>query len=86
MNRFDYWLIADYTRVGARDQQTFLHMLKFEEGNVARTIVASLEDWATCFVAETGQAHFWDTDEAEAQRIITALKEHFATELAAITE
>jgi len=86
---FRDWLIEDSNKWTREEKQNFLRMAKFEPDRAVQIISENLADWATVYCSTKGAGVVvanLHTAQADADELFTAYKEHFALELAAITQ
>jgi hypothetical protein len=83
--RFKEWLIRDSDEWSHQEKQNFLRMAKFRPDKAVQIISDNIWRWGTAAMCEIGSFDIFDVD-SESREIFAAWQEHFANELAAITE
>jgi hypothetical protein len=82
---FKEWLIEDSDKWTPVEKSTFLRLAKFEPDKVLQILSANLNDWGIVFSIRTRTSLCVNPNQ-DAQDLFAAYKEHFASDLAAVSK
>lgn len=84
--RFLAWIIKQHEKLEGKNKHCFLQGLKFQPEGVLRFIKENLENWAMVAVATLGIPISIYGHDLLAKEVLEAFQQHFATDMAVITQ